>query len=572
MSIFVDTITNLGIEAVKEKIPDAISAAKVKARLEDYINRQHRLNFDVSLEEEIDFGGVAEYIQTDLVEDVKQRFFGNKTERGLAHKSIMEKAVTYASANTKLSAKRTMKLVGTAVNILADYYRSRANKDLLFLTGEIEDTIVTEHEKTRELISTTSKHLETVIHDSSAMSIDRAIQEIDDGKLPHVEAQLGTYLNAISAKHSLFPDYGFRMTTDNKIVSIPLTEAARTKYPQNFKITASAVKLGDKPITNMNRAVLDQAYRHQLPIYIDVQNAKKYLGNVLDPAQSEASEMIGARAIVTPPAFPPAFPCSISVGEDIIVPYLLLRTKEILDDGSVILTNEEQENYKFKVSICLTPSTRKLTFTITPNEPTNRDSLNYRLFLKRIMSGETITVFASKQNEQIIRGTVDKKEIDNLDGEISLLQKIIMLEEYFHTTIDIPEFITVGDDMLISRLCDLINGGYHGEADKFDFSFDITKEVRQRIVELTDTDYNIAYSAEGTFTLFGKEFTIPIIREIECVRIENLPSLMKKIEVLDIGDQIKIKYIPAKNRNKCLYTDWIKTEDIEKGLLFSRKA
>ncbi len=40
------------------------------------------------------------------------------------------------------------------------------------------------------------------------------------------------------------------------------------------------------------------------------------------------------------------FPCSIKVGGKTYFEYVLLRTKEILDDGTYIVTNDEQRNAK----------------------------------------------------------------------------------------------------------------------------------------------------------------------------------------------------------------------------------
>lgn len=142
MSIVIDFIANLGLEAVRDKIMDISVEVQVKEHIADYLSRQQRINMNVSLEEEVDFGGLSEYIQTDLMEDVKRRLFGNKGERRDARQTILSKAVSFSTANTKISAQRTMKIVGDAIDILRDYYRNRVNRDLLFITTEIEETVV----------------------------------------------------------------------------------------------------------------------------------------------------------------------------------------------------------------------------------------------------------------------------------------------------------------------------------------------------------------------------------------------------------------------------------------------
>ena len=571
MSIVIDFIANLGLEAVRDKITDTSVEVQVKEHIAEYLSRQQRINMNVSLEEEIDFGGLSEYIQTDLMEDVKRRLFGNKSERRSARQTILNKAVSFSTANTKISAHRTMKIIGDAIDILRDYYRNRVNRDLLFITTEIEETVVSEHEETRALVVAESKKLEAAIKDDRALSVDSALQKIDAGNVAQLERQFGKFMNAISAGHELFPDFGFRMTAENKMVSVPLNDEARIKYPENFKITATAAKIGNQPIGVLDKATFDQAYRHQLPIYIDVQKAAKYLGAVLDPIQAEAEKMTGSQMVVYPPKFPPAFPCNVIVGSDVLVPYLLLRTKELLDDGSVIIANEEQQNFNFDVSLHLYPKTQKLTFTVKPKAPSNNDSLQYRRFLKRVLSGEQVTVNALSLNEQFIRGTVDKKDMGMIDEEIEFLEKIVMIEEYFCTPISIPEVIKHEDHLLINRICDLIQGGFTGSWDKFDFKFIISQETKDRILSLIDTAYTLAYSGEGSFSLFEQEFTIPIFREIESAKIENLSHLKKKIEVLDVGDEIKVTYIPGVSGSKGKYIDKIKTQDIEDNLVFAKE-
>ena len=298
MSIIIDFITDLGLEIVKERISDIVTLNIVKGRIEEFLKQQLSLNYNITREEEVDFGGLAEYIRCNLLDDVKKRCFGKKEERRMARKRIMENAVSYASAHTIISAKRTMKIVGDCVDILAEYYRSKVNRELLFVAGEKQDCLVEENEETRALITEERKHLEDVILENTALSVDHSIRKIESGKIYEVENKIGTFMNAISSEHTLFPDYGFRMTKDNKLTSVALNDEAKIKYPEKFKITASSVKLGDKLVHDSGKNIFDQAYRHQLPIYIEVENAQKYLGDFLDPIQTEAEEMIGSQAIM----------------------------------------------------------------------------------------------------------------------------------------------------------------------------------------------------------------------------------------------------------------------------------
>lgn len=555
---------------VKDKIIDQSSSREIQERIRNYLKRQSSLNFYVSLEEEIDFEGLSDYIRGNMIEDIKMRCFGNKRERGMARESLVSKARIYASVKTDISTKRAIKIVTDIADVLYQYYRSKANRELLFIAGEIEDSIQEEHVKTRELVISKSEHLEDMIRNNTALSIDNSLKQIAVGDIKDVENNLGSYMNAISAKHTLFPYFGFRMTKENKITSVALTEDAKIKYPEKFKITASNVKLGHRSITDTSSDILEQAYRHQLPIYIEVKNAQKYLGDFLDPIQREAEEMVGTTAIMKPPEFPKAFPCCVKIGEEIIAPYILLRLKEILDNEILVITNDEQKNFPFRIVIKISPSTSDLTFTITPSNPSNKESLMYKKFLKRVMDGVDVSVWLLEENQRFLHGIVEYSTDEDLDDEIDFLEKITTIEEYFSERIDIPETVTRGEWNVVIRLYNLINGEYRGSMDKVNFTFELSDENRERFLELTDQDYVIAYTAEGVFSVFDKEFVLPIFREYQPVKIDNLERLKKKVDILDNGDQLKLVYVPGTNKKTCNYVDKIRTKEIESGLLFSK--
>lgn len=148
--------------------------------------------------------------------------FGNKRERGLARESLVSKARIYASAKTDISTKRTIKIVTDIADVLYQYYRSKVNRDLLFIANEIEESIQEEHVETRELVISKSEHLENLIRNNTVLSLDNSLNQIAVGNINDVENNLGSYMNAISSKHTLFPNFGFRMTKENKITSISI--------------------------------------------------------------------------------------------------------------------------------------------------------------------------------------------------------------------------------------------------------------------------------------------------------------------------------------------------------------
>ena len=563
MGAVFDFAVNVGVETVKEKIEDASAEKQVRQRLTEYLEKQKKLNNSISLEEEIDFEELCQYISQNMMDDIKKRFWGDKHERRQARKTIIQKACSFASANTKLSRRRVMKIVSDVTDILSNYYRSRINRELLFVKGEIEDTVVEQGEETRRVVKEEAKQLKEIITNGTAMSIDKAFGLIDEGQIGQVGERVGDFMNGISAKHTLFPYYGFRMNTSNRIISFPLSDSAREKYPENYRLTLSSARLGNQPVFSIDRCVLSQSYRHQLPIYIDIQTARKYLGNTLDPIQSEAEDMAGTQAIIRPPEFPKAFPCNVVIGNDVVVPYLLLRTKEILDDGAVIFTNEEQRNYHFAFSATLDLSNKRMTFTVTPANPSNKECLSYRLFLKRAWAGEQITVNLLQLNERFLQGTIDKRDPETLEAEIEFLKRIVKIEEYFNTNLVIPENITNEDYMIIDHVYKLICGQYVSGWETHELKMIISNETSQKIKEMSDICYVFECEFDAVFSLFNKDLNLQIIRQIDCAKIDNLDRLKQKMTVLDEGDEVMITLIPGNDQKAGKYIERIKSDGVK---------
>ena len=85
----------LGLNVAKNKILDIKKQHDIRDRLDAFIDRKLDENYNCSLEEELDFGGLIEYISGSFLNDMEKRLFGNLRERRAAHKTIVEKAIAY---------------------------------------------------------------------------------------------------------------------------------------------------------------------------------------------------------------------------------------------------------------------------------------------------------------------------------------------------------------------------------------------------------------------------------------------------------------------------------------------
>ncbi len=565
-------IADIGLDAAKGHYKITLDKLQARAELTDYLARQQKYMFDCSLDEEIDFEGLAEYIRYNLMDDVQNRLFGTKKERGIARQAIADKAAYYAQAKTGLSIERARYLAVAAVDILKNFYRNKTERDLLFVAAEVEDTIISEMTDQHKEICGRIDALDKKIEGGSLLSIDRNLTLANDGRLDVVEKNLSGFFSALNSNHDLRPYYGFAMDGQTRLKSIPLRPDAVELYPPRLEVTATSFKLGGVPVQRVDSNTFSRAYRSQSLIEFDVVAAKKYLGDIPDPIQHEAERLPGAHMVMKPPSFPEAFPCSVIVDGETIVDYLLLRTKRIEDDGTAIVTNDEQENFNFKVTLMVNATTTNLNLTVTPVNPSNVKSLKYRQFLKRAMYAKNLSLKSLKQNTIIIssKANLMPHDCEKLDIEIEFLQRVVVIENYFHVAFNIPEEITAEDHRLMDRIYSMIiDGKYCGTCSHFTMSFELSQELRNSICDLGDRACGFAYNMDVEANLFDQKLSFRIIRKIDYLRLENFEKTNAKLDVLDDRDILKIVFVSGIDNSDVHYSDMFYSEETEKRLFQS---
>ena len=570
MGIVVDYLSNIGLDVVRDRIKDSAMESAARDRLRDYLARQKRINEVCTREEELDFERLASYIQEELIEDVKVRLFGESEERARARQTILSKATSYAQAKTNLSKKRVQKMIEDSIAILRGYYHGKVNKELLFVAAQIEDTISKGIDAAEQDISTRIDQVDSKIGAANLLSLDTNVALAQAGNLAQVESNLSSAIKAISSTHKLFPYYGYGMEGQDSLVSIPLTADATTMYPPRFNVTASSVRLGDAVINRIDDDVLSKSYRHQLPISMDVVTAKKYLGDILDPSQKEADQITGAHVVMTPPPFPPAFACSISINDDTYFEYVLLRTKEILDDGTVIISNEEQKRFPFEITMSYHHQSKQFSLSIHLHSPSNVELLNYYRFISSMARGGELQIKALSMNEVFVKGPATTADNDDYSFEIHFLEMIVKIEKAFDCSFNLPKAISQNDYNTVEHLYMLLETGkYEGSWTNMDFEFTVTSITKQRVSELTDACYTLWYFCPATIDLFGTELQFPIMRNIKCAQVYDLEKTKRKVEVLDDGDLIKIKYIPGNKNKTGVYYDYISPDENDSSVVYA---
>ena len=147
MSLFIDYLAGLGLDAGKDYLIDKKKDGEISRSILSYIERQNNINEICELAEEIDFQGISEYILSELLLDVKVCLFGNKSDREVMKETIYSKAISYSKAGSKRQQDKVKKLIGDSLDILCNFYRMQIDDTDLFMSAETIDAIVKELKK-----------------------------------------------------------------------------------------------------------------------------------------------------------------------------------------------------------------------------------------------------------------------------------------------------------------------------------------------------------------------------------------------------------------------------------------
>ena len=552
ISTAVEYVASLGFDAAKEHAHDKLDEKKLRTELTSYIEHQRKYNEMCSLAEEFDFQGLVDYIRNNLLEQVGVRIFDpNRKKRGQARQEIIDATVAYFMVNTPAAKKRVATCISICLDIVHGFYEEHhlSVKDYL-LADMIVDAMteeVHEAEKTTvDAVDDAKNQILAKIDDiGSLFSIDKAMTLVEAGEVERIGTGIEKLLDHITLGHPYYPHFGYDYK-NGMILSKPLTAEAEKLYPPKFVLTGE-FRFDDQHYNAPNSDPLDYSYRHQIPFTMEVSKAIKLLGEKLDPRQDEVAVLEGNTVIVTPPEFPPAFPCAIKVCDKTFFEYVLLRTQEILDDGTYVIGNKEQGgSLYFEVRINpLNPS--KPDFKINMSNATNKELLNYLQFMSTLSRKKDIHIYVLELGEDIISGYVndmnEKTGFASVNKEIDFLERVCNIEDYFGVALAPRGEISNKEYETVLRISDLIRfaevGGTWSEAT---FTGIMSQHFRDELISLDKDIYGLSYVGKCHVNLFGAEFEFRFMRTFKCARVVDFEKVKLKAEVLDDGDNIKITF------------------------------
>jgi hypothetical protein len=280
---------------------------------------------------------------------------------------------------------------------------------------------------------------------------------------------------------------------------------------------------------------------------MEVSKAEKMLGEKTGPIQDEVQGLVGSTVLATPPEFPPAFPCAIRIGKRTFFDNVLLRTQEIEDDGTYVISNKEQGgSFYFEVRINLNnPS--KPDFTINMRNANNRERLNYVRFVSALSREKDLHIYVLSQGEDIIAGYIKdfdyKTGFSSTEEEIDFLERICVIEDFFEVQLSPCGEISNGEYNSVFIISDLIrNEQVIRTWNEVTFTGEMSQQFRKELTTLDKKQYEFSYVGVIHIDLFGAEFEFQIMRTFKCATVVDIEKVKQKAEVLDDGESITITF------------------------------
>ncbi|MBR6150990.1 MAG: restriction endonuclease [Lachnospiraceae bacterium] len=365
-----------------------------------------------------------------------------------------------------------------------------------------------------------------------------------------LEKAIGDYLDEKLGEHPFFPYYRYAIDND-KIQSKAVNAEAAKLYPANFQITG-LVKFGDKYYDKEDNP-FEYSYRHQLVMTIEIEDAVRKLGPFKDPIQTSAQEYVGKEHYYKPPEFPPAFPCSIKVGETVYYDYILLRTQEISDEGEYFISNAQQKISSY-FEIRINPQNpQNPYFYIKEDFLTNASRLNYVEFIQALEQNKDLHIFMLDERKDFIAGYINdigyKPQLYTIENDIDFLERLCILDEYFGIELNPQGEISREEMEDVFHFSNLIKEKkllYRWIP--YTASYKIGKDISlEEINSFRNTIAKFDHTGVLETKLFGENIELPIKVEINGIKTEIIPLGKESLDELEIGDEVNISFLLEKN-------------------------
>lgn len=363
---------------------------------------------------------------------------------------------------------------------------------------------------------------------------------------------------SIAGHHPLYPYYSTAIEIrDDRFafVSKPNSQEAIAKYPPTYK-GKMIIPEKYKNFSSITE-LLDYSYKNQEDIDVNVKEFRKLLGDLDDPYQDDlfTHENLNKMSFkIKHREFPPAKPFKIVFGDNnYTLDYILLKVEKITDNNEVILSNKDQ-SIGLYISFTVNLNNNDLNFNIKVKEEWQRDvstNLKFINFMSNAKVQNEMKLIELEENIEFMSGILNKVSFESNFGdekkEIEFLENLKTIEDYYKEKIILPDDISDYDIENAEVLAGgIINKKVVGKFTGFSMELKITEKLKQCISESpSELTPNFYEMKEANIQIFGRSYCIGrVVRRFDKLRVVDIEKLVKKLEVLEEGDKIKIRYIP----------------------------
>lgn len=357
----------------------------------------------------------------------------------------------------------------------------------------------------------------------------------------------------IGTTHPLYPNYKSVSSEryDGKLVSCPLNNNALDEFPPRFKFKGT-VFVGDKIVNSFNSDITDFADRHQLPITIKIDEAVKYLGNVIDIFQCEADELVGKSIVRKPREFAPPHPFNIKINDEIIYDYLELGLVEILDDETLVITNDKQTNPPVKIKLEFNANSKIMKFNISRTDYSNINALRFSKVVKSSIDNEKLSINSLKLDAPLLSVYLPKHEyktsFKSIEQEVDFLERICELEEFTIGTIRLPNILSKEDFDTVFYVTDILRGEVIKlKFDDFKTFVPNNNKLRDFLYNSPNEKYEYDCSGITTFDFFDIKIDLPILMIIKNAYVKNIEKIKALIDLMEEDEDIPIVFVSDDN-------------------------
>lgn len=139
-----------------------------------------------------------------------------------------------------------------------------------------------------------------------------------------------------------------------------------------------------------------------------------------------------------------------------------------------------------------------------------------------------------------------KTDFDCLDDEVLFWEMVVKVEEFFKTSLNVPAEIYEKQYANVVYLYRLINNEQVASSwDALSLPVEVTEKLKNEIAKWNETPFSLAYVGSVDVPLWGETFKVPIIRRFLALKPKDLSKIKKKAEILDVGDEIRLEFIPG---------------------------